>query len=270
MLLRRLIPLWAYPILAPAIRWRRARAIARMKADDAVYLREHPEVRAPGPELRFGVGAPISIAEFLESGRTMAADLEAALASAGGSVGDVGRALDFGCGCGRLLIEARLRWPRIRWTGCDVDRPAVDWCANHLPEVRTFVNEPGPPLALPDAELDLVWCGSVFTHLDEARQDAWLDELRRVLRPGGWLLASVLGPTRWADLPPATVRTIREKGFLFARTEPTGWIRPEWYQTAWHTEDYVRRHWSRGFEVCRYLPQGLHANQDLAVLRRTK
>ena len=199
----------------------------------------------------------------------MAADLEAGLASAGGSMAEVRQAFDFGCGCGRLLIAATSRWPHVQWTGCDVDRPAIEWCATQLPEVRAFKNDAAPPLRMLDAEFDLVWCGSVFTHLDEARQDAWLDELGRVLRPGGWLLASVLGPTYWGDLPAATVRAIREKGFLFARTEPTDWIRPEWYQTAWHTEEYVRRHWVRGFEVVRYIPRGLHSLQDLVVLQKT-
>src|SRR5262249_38393261 len=108
----------------------------------------------------------------------------------------------------------------------------------------------------------------VFTHLDEARQDAWLAELRRVLAPGGYLLASVHGPHCWSGLPGPTVRRIREHGFLFARTGGDEGIHPDWYQTAWHTQEYVEQHWSRFFEVAAYIPQGFNSYQDVVVGRK--
>ena len=82
-------------------------------------------------------------------------------------------------------------------------------------------------------------------------------ELRRVLRPGGILLATVHGPTAWGGLPPATVERIRREGVVFARTAADHGLHPDWYQTTWHSEDYVRRHWTRAFDLAAYLPDGM-------------
>ena len=51
-----------------------------------------------------------------------------------------------------------------------------------------------PPLPFDDARFDLVLGYSVFTHLNVQYQDAWLGELRRLVRPGGILLLSISGP----------------------------------------------------------------------------
>jgi SAM-dependent methyltransferase len=265
--LRGVVPVSCYPLLAPVYRWDRRRTIRRLERQDAGYLASHPEVIVPGAELRFNVVGAIDIPGFLEGGRRTAEDIEAALARTGASIDRVGRALDFGCGCGRLLLETVRRWPHVRWAGSDVDERAIQWCAAHLPEAKILVNQPLPPLPFANGEFDLIWCGSVFTHLDEGRQDAWLGELRRTLAPGGYLLASVHGSNCWAGLPRPTVRRIQERGFVFARTGGDEGIHPEWYQAAWHTRDYIDSHWSQFVEVAAYIPIGSGA-QDVVVGRR--
>jgi len=265
--LRGIVPVSCYPLLAPVYRWDRRRTICRLEQEDARYLASHPQVIVPGAELRFNVVGAIDIPGFLAGGQRTAEDIEAALTQAGASVERVGRALDFGCGCGRLLLEAVRRWPHVRWAGSDVDERAIQWCATHLPSATILVNQPLPPLPFPDGEFDLIWCGSVFTHLDEGRQDAWLEELRRTLAPGGYLLASVHGPQCWAGLPRPTVRQIQERGFVFARTAGDEGIHPEWYQAAWHTRDYIDRPWSKFVEIVGYIPTG-SGSQDVVVGRR--
>lgn len=264
---RSVVPVSCYPLLAPAYRWDRRRTIRRLERDDASYLSSHPELVVPGAELRFNVVGAIDVPGFVAGGRKTADDIEIALSQAGSSLDRVASALDFGCGCGRLLLEAVRRWPHIRWSGSDVDERAIEWCAAHLRGARVLVNRPLPPLPFSDGEFDLIWCGSVFTHLDEERQDAWLAELVRTLAPGGQLLASVHGPAVWAGLPRPTVRQIRELGFVFARTAGDEGIHPDWYQAAWHTRDYIDSHWSRFAEIAAYIPQG-SGLQDVVVAKR--
>jgi SAM-dependent methyltransferase len=265
--LRSTVPVSCYPLLAPVYRWDRRRTIRRLEQQDAEYRAANPSVVVPGAELRFNVVGAIDIPGFIAGGRRTSEDIETALAQAGASVAGMSRALDFGCGCGRLLLEAVRRWPNVRWAGSDVDARAIEWCAANLPNATILVNDPLPPLPFGDAEFDLIWCGSVFTHLDEERQNAWLAELHRVLAPGGYLLASVHGPNCWSGLPKPTVRQIQERGFVFARTAGDEGIHPDWYQAAWHTRDYINRHWSKFVEIAAYIPVGSGA-QDVIVGQR--
>jgi ubiquinone/menaquinone biosynthesis C-methylase UbiE len=50
------------------------------------------------------------------------------------------------------------------------------------------VNGLAPPLAYEANHFDFIYALSVFTHLPESLQTAWMSELARVLKPGGYLL----------------------------------------------------------------------------------
>ncbi len=106
---------------------------------------------------------------------------------------DATRVLDFGCGCGRVLAYLR-REIAGELTGSDIDGEAIAWCQENLAEVGTFVrNEIMPPLPFPDATFDLTYAVSVFTHLPKRMERAWLRELTRVTKPGGYLLLTTNG-----------------------------------------------------------------------------
>ena len=75
----------------------------------------------------------------------------------------------------------------------------MGWCRNlHLRGVRS---EPArPPLPYEDDRFDLVYSVSIFTHLDEQLQRPWIEELTRVVRPGGLVLVTVTGPEPVTEL----------------------------------------------------------------------
>ena len=73
--------------------------------------------------------------------------------------------------------------------GMDID-PVVE--SNPLID-EAIVIEPGKPLPLPDAKVDLIVSDFVFEHLDDPAYIA--KELHRVLKPGGWICART--PNRW-------------------------------------------------------------------------
>ena len=64
--------------------------------------------------------------------------------------------------------------------------------------LRVFLNGFAPPLPLPDAHFDVVTAFSVFTHIDEL-DSPWLLELRRILKPGGLLDATIHDETTWQN-----------------------------------------------------------------------
>lgn len=265
---RSCVPVSCYRWLARTHRWERSRAISRLGRQDKDYLHLHPDVLVPDALLRFNVVGSCTIPEFLEDGHRITEDIESALGMLGISAQPPWTFLDFGCGCGRLLIALRNRCPQWHIHGTDVDSRAVAWCAAHLPEFKMCVNESLPPLSFPENMFDLIWSGSVFTHLDEGRQDAWLAELRRVLKPSGILLATVHGPHCWNRLPFWTLSSLKHKGFLYVITDADKGIHPDWYQVAWHTETYIRSHWSRYLEIHGYIPQGCLRYHDLVLARK--
>ena len=94
------------------------------------------------------------------------------------------RALDFGCGFGRILRFFMKDIAPGNLVGTDVDPSFIDICNSLFSGVRFDVNAPYPPLDWPDASFDLIYAYSVFTHLSEEAHRQWLKELRRIARPG--------------------------------------------------------------------------------------
>jgi SAM-dependent methyltransferase len=266
------VPIGLYPLLGPFYRLRRQKRLRRLEIKDQHFLVTHPGVKMPSAELRYNVVGAYDIPKFLDMGEQTIRDIEHALENAGGSLNRTKEFLDFGCGCGRLII-ALLRFRsdhglNLNITGCDVDQRAVEWCQRNLQSSRCVVNQEMPPLMFSDHTFDVIWCGSVFTHLDEAHQNLWLSELKRVLKPTGILIASVHGRHSWESrLPFWTRAKLEKKGILFAKTGANKGIHPDWYQVTWHTEAYVKQHWSTLFEVCAYLPRAFNNHQDIVVAR---
>jgi SAM-dependent methyltransferase len=235
----------------------------------------------PPADLRAQTAGTDNIEWFHASGRITCDVWNAALVSVGHQLSDFGTVLDFGCGPGRVLRWLQARFPRARFVACDNDPAAIAWIRTHYPsvEVVTTATDGLPPMPVERDAIDLVLAFSVFTHLDVPYQDAWLSELQRVLRPGGFLLASISGPrmlhhTRYRsghgnlDELERQLPALATDGVVHWRGD--GWERafPDYYHTTFHTHDYIRRHWSSWFDVLAIdddTPEVLP--QDVVVLR---
>ena len=123
-----------------------------------------------------------------------------------------------------------------------------------------------PPLPYSDGYFDLVINHSVFTHLDERYQDMWLEELRRVVMPGGLLILSIHGEFAF-QIAEGDAGRRRGLGVLAevvgtprhpvrrGRHVYLGGVFPDFYHTTFHSPWYVFSHWSRWFDVKSYLPK---------------
>lgn len=115
----------------------------------------------------------------------------------------------------------------------------------------------------------MIYAWSVFTYLDQDRQDDWLRELRRVLAPRGTPLFTVHGEQIWkrARHRREHLDTLRPGGFLFTRSSKMSGICPDWYHTAFHAREHVLNHAGALFEIAAYIPgdAGVH---DAVVARK--
>jgi len=176
--------------------------------------------------------------------------------------------LDFGCGSGRVTRFFKPAAPGARLFGCDIDRPAIEWCSANLSDVGQFaVNGSEPPAPYSDRCFDFIFVFSVFTHLPESMQFAWLADLKRMLQPGGLLLATFHGTASWYRVPAGQEAQFQKLGFLHTDTGKTAGL-PDFYLTAYHSHDYIRERWSKFFEVLEIVPQGIQAHD--AVLCRAR
>jgi len=227
----------------------------------------------PPPNLRYRVGASVDIGEFLGVGEFCARDIENLLLQVDRELSDFTQVLDFGCGCGRTLRHFNGRFPTCQFHGTDIDQESITWCQRHLPKVALWnANGASPPTAYDDDTFDLAYAISVFTHLDELSQLAWLTELKRILKPGGLLIATVHGSAVDHNyFQPEQRAEVAQKGFLYT-VGARGPLKldglPDWYQNTFHTEDYVHREWSKYFTIIRYVERGMQSYQDAIIMRK--
>lgn len=100
--------------------------------------------------------------------------------------------LDFGSGFGRVLRMLKAAFPEASLTAADVRQDAVEFCAETLGATPVTSSHDPAEIDLP-GPFDLIWCGSVFTHLDRDRWAAFLPFLESSLAPGGLLVFTTLG-----------------------------------------------------------------------------
>jgi SAM-dependent methyltransferase len=231
----------------------------------------------PPPLLRYRVHGQLDSGTFVTVGRNCARDLMRSFMVTGKDLYALENILDFGCGCARVLRHFHDHPESCHFFGTDIDPEAISWCRSRLPFATFGVNDRLPPLPFPAETFDLIYGVSVFTHLDEDYQLAWLNELRRVTKHGGTLMLSLHGAyaqgiaAQQRMFATCDLETLQDKGFLFQVLETGRFKRdglPDFYQCAFHTEPYVRETWSEFFAVQDYVERGINNHQDLVVLTR--
>jgi SAM-dependent methyltransferase len=223
----------------------------------------------PGGDLISRVVGGADRAWFYWTGRESVRELQRTLGVGGRTLDSFASILDFGCGCGRMLLWMRELSQECALHGTDIDAEAIGWAREHLPYAELTVNDADPPLPYPAGAFDLVLAHSVFTHLDERRQDAWLSELQRVTSPGGSLVLSTHGEAALRHDVWGIGERLEDDGIVFI-DDVFGpeYPLPAWYQRTFHARWYVFEHWGRWFEIRAYLPGGALGVQDHILLAR--
>lgn len=131
--------------------------------------------------------------------------------------------MELGCGSARLLRHLRCIYG-VRLIGTDVEADKIEWCRENLPGIEFYAHDYDPPIhQIDDCTADLIYAASVFTHIPLATQDSWIAEMNRILKPGGFLVATVLGRTfEDAMLTPEQKQTVLDVGRFELTAEDEG------------------------------------------------
>ncbi len=181
--------------------------------------------------------------------------------------------LDFGCGNGRVALP--LHFKRGLPTACaDLDPVCIEYIGRALPDVEAQRPPQLPPTRFATASFDAIYAISVWTHLPPDTQMAWLDEMARLLKPGGIAAISTSGYAalasrrrRFADWADVDDETLRREGVVFKATGRPRGVAVTYGFTA-HDPAWVREHFGDGFELLETREGAIENMQDLHILRR--
>jgi SAM-dependent methyltransferase len=223
-------------------------------------------------DLMFHGRDQMAINVYREVGNSAASFLAAAVEGTCRQAEDVASCLDFGCGHGRVLRVLVQAFPRARITACDLDPEAVRFCASEFGAIPLRSDQDIHKVGL--ERYDLIWMGSVLTHVDERAGREIVRTLAAHLNPSGVLAFSTHGAyarEHIGDFGKAAGAAQRQieasldtNGFAYL---PYRHYASDGYGLAWHTESYVRSLMSASdapnLTVVSYEPGGWMGTQDL-------
>lgn len=216
------------------------------------------------------------------AGATWFADLVVEAAErAGAPVAPAARVLDFGCSSGRVLRVLAAWRDDVEWIGCDPNGAATSWADAHLPGVRAFESPQEPPLPFDDASLDVVYAISVWSHFGESQAVRWLEEMHRIVKPGGALAFTTQGFPSLAfylkgdhvteEHACSGARALVSHGHTyfeaFGDDGDWGVKHPEWGM-AYMSAEWLAARTTGSWSLQLFEPARVDANQDLVVLTR--
>jgi SAM-dependent methyltransferase len=145
----------------------------------------------------------------------------------------VERILDFGSGVGNSVPFFSKYFPGTELICADVSRRSLDVSAGRFPDVTKHVEILADVIPLDNCDVDLVFSACVFHHIPHLEHARWLEELRRVSKPGG--LLTIFEHNPWN---PITLKVVRDCPFdenaqlipsnqFRRRLAESGWRDPE-------------------------------------------
>jgi ubiquinone/menaquinone biosynthesis C-methylase UbiE len=133
--------------------------------------------------------------DFFATGGTDVRNLFSALARLGITPSNH-RAMDFGCGVGRVTRHLSKRFDEC-W-GIDVSARMLELAAEYNPECHFHLNRGNDLKEFPDNHFDLVYSVLVLQHQPNAEvAQAYIREFIRVLQPGGALVFQMPTSIPW-------------------------------------------------------------------------
>ncbi|QNA43841.1 class I SAM-dependent methyltransferase [Lacibacter sediminis] len=195
-----------------------------------------------------------------------------------GKIGKETKVLDFGCASGRVLRHFALQSTTVSW-GCDINENHVLWCNKYLPNNSiVFQNTSLPHLQIADNFLDLIYCLSVFTHI-ESFETSWLCELNRILKPGGIAYITIHDENSWQIMPKdwgvgyAVINHPEFNEEWLTAGFPNEKFISRWQNNKSYTSNvfyrlsYIEHVWSKFFSIKEIIPNGSNY-QTVLILQK--
>ncbi len=203
-----------------------------------------------------------------------------ALREAGLPLTEARSGLDFGCSSGRVVRALAAAFPDVEWHATDPIAPAIEWASENLPGIDFRHGPERPPLAY-DEQFDFAFAISIWSHFAEPAAVGWLEEMRRIVRPGGLLVLTTAGwqtlahdfetGQRSTEQLSEAAAALYHHGFWFndefGEAGDFGIKNPDW-GTAFVTPDWLLARATPRWRLAQFAPGRVEGAQDLLVLER--
>jgi SAM-dependent methyltransferase len=246
------------------------------RGNQPIILEKHEGKQpVPPPQLWENYGS--DAAEYLGGGQQ---DVDTMLRILGTEVAaELGTVLDLGCAAGRMLRHLPRHRESEYW-GVDISAAHIRWCQEHLQALNFATITTAPHLPFADDYFDLVYAASVFTHISDLA-DAWLLEVRRVLKPGGRAYLTLhdlksfellVTPSTYSA-EPSLAEFVEESADFERRESVRGrsidafWFGTDPQSQVFYDSDYLKRKWGKWMRVAAYHPQ-IHNYQSALLLEK--
>ena len=178
--------------------------------------------------------------------------------------------------------------PHVHWHGCDPNSGAVAWASENIPGVDFFCSELSPPLPFEARSLDAAFAISVWSHYSAPAALRWLNEMHRIIRPGGHVILTTHGlqscvwfsqvrdPGYEARLGREwivnTAERLERDGHcfwsIFGPVGDEGVVADDW-GLAFFTPEWLIEHATPAWSVTMYRIGRASGNQDVYALKRS-
>jgi len=150
------------------------------------------------------------------------------------------RIMEFGCSGGRMMRHLDAESAVNEVWGVDLHSAAIHWAQAHLsPPFHFMTNTTAPHLPFEDNSFGLIFAGSVWTHIGEL-DDAWLLEMRRILRPGGRLYLTISDENTLAEVARLSPDH-PSNGHVAELDAATGMLSKDWVAFVTRTTPWLQR-----------------------------
>jgi SAM-dependent methyltransferase len=153
------------------------------RSDEA--LDEKCENGLPVPPKKLWLGYGNNSHDYLHSGKEQVDKMIEILREKDFDISSACKILELGCGAGRMIRWLYPYSSKCEIIGVDISAEHIFWANRNLNPPLSFATTTIiPHLPFEDQSFDLVFAGSVFTHIDD-QVETWLFELSRCMRKEG-------------------------------------------------------------------------------------
>jgi SAM-dependent methyltransferase len=169
-----------------------------------------------------------NLSHYLGVGDSAIQNINESLTAANKSFNQINTVLDLPCGHGRVMRHLIDYIPGSKITGCEIDPDAVEFCHKEFGSVPLISNSDYFKINFP-CKYDLIWVGSLFTHVDRKNFKNLIQVLYNNLNKNGLLIFTAHGDHSLnllnyylpdsASLYADVKKTYEEKGFFYTPYE---------------------------------------------------